>query len=329
MSKISVTGDRPTGKLHLGHFVGSLQKRLEIQHTHQQFIMVADIQALTGGISTQEVRKNVIDVMKDYLSVGLLPDLNTFCLQSAMPALHEITCHYFNLVTLSRLLINPTIKQEANDKGYGNALPMGFLCHPISQAADITALQADIVPVGEDQKPLIEQTNEIVDKFSSLHGHGIVKRVNVLYGETPRLLGVDGNSKASKSLGNAIMLTDNSETVKQKIWRMFTDPNHIKVSDPGTVEGNVVFHYLDVFYKNTPHLEQLKHDYRKGGLGDTTLKQLLFDTLESTLEEFRQRRALVSDTQAIDILVEGTRKANMVANKTLHSIREVMSFWDI
>ena len=286
--------------------------------------MIADIQALT--VSGKDIRNNVTQIMKDYLSVGLSPDLNIFCLQSAMPALYEITCHYFNLVTLSRLLINPTIKQESLDKGYTSTMPIGFLVHPISQAADITALQADVVPVGEDQKPLIEQTNEIVDKFSSTYATDVIKRVKVLYGNTVRLLGIDGNNKAGKSLDNAIFLTDTTEIVKKKIWDMYTDPNHIKVSDPGQVEGNVVFHYLDAFYPNKENLDQLKNDYRKGGLGDVYLKQLLFDAIEGNLEDFRRRRANFSDEFVLDLLANGTSKANSVANQTLARIRESIGF---
>ena len=326
-STIALTGDRPTGSLHLGHFVGSLQKRLELQDLCSQLIIIADLQGLTSNFHQSNKMRDdsVLSMVSDYLSVGLDPEKNVIFVQSKIEALYPIFFYYLNLVTLARLQRNPTIKQEALDKGYHDeSMHLGFLCHPISQAADITAFQADLVPVGEDQKPLIEQTNEIVHKFASIYGSGIIKPVKVLYGSTPRLLGIDGQSKASKSLGNAIFLTDDSKTVKEKVYAMYTDPNHIRVMDPGKVEGNVVFHYLDAFYQDGEHLKQLKLDYEKGGLGDMTLKALLYETLEGFLAPIRTRRGTITADQIQQILVDGNARASAIANETLGRIRDAI-----
>jgi len=326
---VSLTGDRPTGHLHLGHLVGSLRKRVEFQETYNQFIMIADTQGISSSLNPDLVAVNIKQIMTDYLSVGLVPEKNTFFVQSTIPSLCEITSYYLNLVTLSRLQRNPTIKQESAEKGYEESMPMGFLCHPISQAADITAFQTDVVPAGEDQKPLIEQSNEIVDKFCNLYGDGVIKRVEIIYGNTARLLGIDGQAKASKSLNNAIFLTDPPEVVKSKVYSMYTDPNHIRVSDPGQVEGNMVFHYLDAFYDNYAELEQLKADYRKGGLGDTSVKAILYQVLEEVLEPIRERRQNITNFVIDEILHLHWYKANSIASQTLSNIRSAIGIYSL
>lgn len=328
LGKVVLTGDRPTGKLHLGHFVGSLKSRVELQDNCKQYVMIADLQALTHNVNNaSELVENTYGIMVDYLSAGLDPNKTTFLVQSSVHSLHEIVSYYMNLVTISRLHRNPTIKQEIHDKGYEDSVPAGFFCHPVSQAADITAFQADLVPVGEDQKPLIEQCNEIVRKFSSLYGDGIVKEAEPVLSHVPRLLGIDGKAKASKSMNNAIFLSDDTDAVKEKVYAMYTDPDHIKVTDPGKVEGNIVFHYLDAFYEDKSHLEQLKQDYRKGGLGDVELKKLLFATIEGVLAPMRERRASVGKNQPREILVEGTRKAAQVADATVLRMREAVGLF--
>ena len=326
--KISLTGDRPTGALHLGHYVGSLRRRTELQHTHQQFIMVADLQGLTSNYDRADfIRNNIHQVVEDYLSVGIDPQENTIFVQSAIPALHEIGWHYMNLVTIARLHRNPTVKQEMLDKGYDESVPMGFFCHPVTQAADITAFKADVVPVGADQKPMIEQTNEIVRKFCDTYNTDCLKEVGALIGNTPRLMGIDGKSKASKSLNNAIYLSDDSQTVREKVFAMYTDPDHIHVKDPGKVEGNMVFHYLDAFYQNTAHLEQLKADYQKGGLGDVELKKLLYSVLEEFFGLIRTRRAEINQEQIVGIIHRGNKIANDLAQHTLQDIRSAMGLY--
>jgi tryptophanyl-tRNA synthetase len=330
MRRVSLTGDRPTGKLHLGHFVGSLETRLRLQDSFEQYIMIADLQALTHNADRSVLLlENIYNVMLDYLSIGLDKKKNTFFVQSSIPALFEITFYYMNLVTLGRLHRNPTVKQEMLEKGFEDSVPAGFFCHPISQAADITAFQADVVPAGEDQKPLIEQTNEIVRKFNQLYGEGCIKEIEIMYGNSLRLMGIDGKLKASKSLNNAIFLSDSTEEVKEKVYSMYTDPNHIKVSDPGKVEGNVVFHYLDAFYKDKEHLQELKAHYTRGGLGDMYLKKILFSTIEELLIPIRERRSKLTRQDVEEVLTEGNLKAKNIANKTLHIMREKIGLFKI
>ena len=325
MNCIVLTGDRPTGPLHLGHFIGSLQNRVALQHQHQQLIMVADIQALTVNFDNpKKVTSNTYEVIKDYLAVGIDPAKTIIFIQSQVTELSELMVYLLNLVTVNQLERNPTIKTESRQKGYEREIPMGFLCHPVSQAADITAFKAELVPVGEDQMPLIEQTNEIVRRFNRIYNTDVLKEAKGLLSSTPRLMGIDGKAKASKSLNNAIFLKDSPEDIRSKIFSMYTDPGHIKVSDPGRIEGNVVFSYLDAFYENTQELEELKASYQRGGLGDTTIKGLLNDTLQKMLSPIREKRASLTNEQVISIAEEGTYKARKMAHETLEQVKEAM-----
>ena len=281
---VILTGDRPTGKLHIGHHVGSLRQRVEAQHHYRQFVMIADLQALTdNGHNPAKVTDNVLEVMADYLAVGLDPAKTTFCLQSALPALSELTCYYLNLVSVARLERNPTVKAEIQQKGFERTLPAGFLVYPVSQAADITAFRASHVPVGEDQLPMLEQTNEIVRRFNSLVGKEVLTECQPILSDTGRLPGIDGKAKMSKSLGNTIELGMSAEEVKQAVFAMYTDPNHLKVSDPGQVEGNTVFAYLDAFHPDKALVAEMKAHYQRGGLGDMRCKQVLNDCLQTLL----------------------------------------------
>src|SRR6185437_2295027 len=319
MKQVILTGDRPTGCLHLGHFVGSLQNRVSLQHKYQQFIMIADWQALTDNADNPDkVRNNVIEVACDYLAVGIDPTVSTIFIQSQIPEIAELTQYYMNLVTLARLERNPTVKNEMQQKGYGSSVPAGFLAYPVSQAADITAFKAQIVPAGEDQLPIIEQTNEIVRKFNALYGNVLVE-TQVLLSSVARLPGIDGKAKMSKSLGNAIFLSDSSDIVKQKIMMMYTDPNHLKVSDPGQVEGNTVFAYLDAFDTNAQKVSELKEHYTKGGLGDVTLKKYLIEVIEALLTPIRDKRLELSKNkdEVLNILKQGSLAAKEVAATTL------------
>lgn len=341
--QIILTGDRPTGRLHLGHYVGSLKRRVELQNSGKYddiFILIADDQALTDNTDNpRKIRDNIINVILDYLSVGLDPNKVTFCVQSNLPALHALTFYYMNLVTTARLSRNPTVKAEIQMRGFADeGLPAGFFSYPVSQAADITAFNANIVPVGEDQLPMIEQTREIVDKFNRIYGETLVLPTAVIpENETQRRLpGVDGKAKMSKSLGNCIYLSDSAKTVKQQInGKMFTDPTHLRIEDPGHVEGNVVFTYLDAFcededfvkylpqYKN---LEEMKDHYRRGGLGDGTCKKFLIQILEETLQPIRENRAKwETDIDAVyDILDTGTKRARGITNETLARVQKAM-----
>jgi len=337
--KIILTGDRPTGKLHLGHYVGSLKNRVELQNSgdYDVFVFAADLQALTDNARNPEkIRNSLKEVAIDYLSVGLDPKKTTIFVQSQIPELTELTFYYMNLVTLARLKRNPTIKTEIGLRGFGDAVPVGFLTYPISQAADITAFNADLVPVGEDQMPLIEQCKEIVHTFNSIYGD-VLKVPEAMIPEDicKRLPGTDGKAKMSKSLGNCIYLSDDSETVKKKVMAMFTDPNHLKVEDPGNVEDNPVFTYLDAFatdehfkkylseYKN---LDELKNHYRRGGLGDVKVKRFLYDVIEDTLQPMREIRAYYENhlDEVYKMLEEGSRKARMVAAETLNKVRDAI-----
>jgi tryptophanyl-tRNA synthetase len=341
MTKIILTGDRPTGRLHLGHFVGSLKNRLAIQNSgdyDEMYIMIADAQALTDNFSNpKKVRSNVIEVALDYLSVGLDPNKINIFIQSEVPALTELTFYYTNLVTLSRLQRNPTVKSEIKLRGFDNSIPVGFLNYPISQTADITAFKANIVPVGDDQLPMVEQAREIVNKFNEIYGDTLVMPEAVIPKNEieSRLPGTDGQAKMSKSVGNCIYLSDEPDSIKQKVMGMYTDPNHIKVTDPGKVEGNMVFTYLDVFandsdfkkylpeYKN---LSELKNKYREGGLGDVTIKKFLNDILQERLKPVREKRQELENNidYVYDILKKGTENANKKANETLKDVKKAM-----
>ncbi|RTL12761.1 MAG: tryptophan--tRNA ligase [Neisseriaceae bacterium] len=323
---IILTGDRPTGQLHLGHYVGSLENRVRLQADHQQFIMIADMQALTDNADNPEkVRSNVVEVALDYLAAGLDPAQTTMFVQSAIPELAELTMFYLNLVTVARLQRNPTVKSEMQQKGYGADVPAGFLMYPVSQAADITAFKAGIVPVGEDQLPVIEQTNEIVRKFNSIYGDVLVETKGLLSTHT-RLAGLDGKAKMSKSLGNCIYLADDADILKKKVMAMFTDPDHLRVEDPGKIEGNMVFSYLEVFDTNKEYVAELKAHYQRGGLGDVKVKRYLLEILEAKFAPIRDRRAEFAKDKAevMNMLRIGSQKANAVAAQTLLEVRRAI-----
>lgn len=322
---IILTGDRPTGPLHLGHFIGSLQNRVALQKENDMYIMLADTQALTDNFHEPSlIKKNIFQITEDYLACGLDPSFCCIFIQSCLPALPELTLYFMNLVTISRLGRNPTVKSEIQQKNFDESLPAGFFCYPISQAADITAFKATCVPVGEDQLPMIEQTNEITRKFNRIYQTNCLKEAQALLGNTPRLIGIDGNHKATKSLGNAIFLNDSEEVVKEKIMSMYTDPNHIKVTDPGNVECNVVFHYLDSFDPEKEELEDLKKQYRKGGLGDISLKKRLIKIMHDFFEPIREKRASIKTSEIKDILQAGNNRAKKITDQTLTEVKEAM-----
>lgn len=341
MSKIILTGDRPTGKLHLGHYVGSLKRRVELQNSGEfdkVFIMIADAQALTDNADNPEkVRQNIIEVALDYLSCGLDPAKSTIFIQSQVPELCELSFYYMNLVTVSRLQRNPTVKSEIQMRNFEASIPVGFFTYPISQASDITAFKATHVPVGEDQKPMLEQTNEIVRKFNSIYGETLVEPQIMLPDNKAclRLPGTDGKAKMSKSLGNCIYLSDSAEEVRKKVMAMFTDPGHLKVSDPGKVEGNAVFTYLDAFCQpdhfqkylpEYPNLEELKAHYQRGGLGDVKVKRFLEAILQEELAPIRERRKLYEKDiiGVYKMLEEGCKVARATAAQTLDEVRSAM-----
>lgn len=341
MKKIILTGDRPTGRLHVGHFAGSLSERVRIQNAggyDDMYVMIADAQALTDNAENPEkVRQNIIEVALDYLSCGLSPEKVSMFIQSQVPELCELSFYYMNLVTVSRLQRNPTVKTEIQMRNFETSIPVGFFTYPISQAADITAFKANIVPVGEDQLPMLEQAKEIVRKFNSVYGETLVEPEAVLPSRKAclRLPGIDGKAKMSKSLGNCIYLSDTADDVKKKIMSMYTDPDHIKVTDPGKLEGNAVFTYLDAFatdehfaaflpeYKN---LDELKAHYTRGGLGDMKVKRFLNEVLQSILEPIRARRKeYEKDIPAVyDILKRGSEKAERAAAATLSDVKTAM-----
>ncbi len=329
MSKhVILTGDRPTGKLHLGHYIGSLRQRVAMQNTgdYDSFIMIADQQALTDNArDPQKIKRSLIEVALDYLSVGLDPKKSTIFLQSQIPALAELNLYYLNLVTVSRLERNPTVKAEIQQKNFERSIPAGFFTYPVSQTADITAFKADTVPVGDDQEPMIEQAREIVRSFNTIYGKDVLVEPQGVFAPagSGRLPGLDGNCKMSKSLNNAIYLSDDADTLKTKIMSMYTDPEHIHVSDPGKVEGNTVFTYLDVFGEDKEHIAQLKEQYRAGGLGDVKIKRYLNEVLENFLAPIRNRRSqYAKDIPAVyDILKKGSQDANKVAAQTLKEVR--------
>ena len=328
--KIILTGDRPTGKLHIGHYIGSLKNRVTLQESglYESFIMIADQQALTDNARNPEkIRNSLREVALDYLAVGIDPSKSNIFIQSQIPELNELTMHYLNLVTLSRLERNPTVKQEIKQKNFENSIPAGFLVYPVSQAADITAFKADTVPVGEDQLPMIEQTREIVRSFNSIYGDVLVEPEAVLPSSNAgRLPGTDGKAKMSKSIGNCIYLSDDADTIKKKVMSMYTDPNHIRVEDPGQIEGNTVFTYLDVFATDKNAVEEMKEHYKRGGLGDVKVKRYLNEILQAELEPIRNRRIeFEKDIDAVyKILKDGSNKAREVAANTLREVREAI-----
>jgi len=326
-----LTGDRPTGPLHLGHYVGSLKNRVELIESGQYdpFIMIADVQALTDNFDNPEkIQKNVWQVLQDYLAVGIDPNKASIFLQSAIPEIAELTIYFANLVTLSRLERNPTVKDEVKQK-FNKNVPLGFFMYPVSQAADITIVKGEVVPVGEDQVPHVEQTREIVRKFNSIYGQ-VFPEPEALVGEFPRLVGTDGNAKMSKSLENTIYLSDDEETVNKKVMAMYTDPNRIHATDPGTVEGNPVFVYHDAFNKNKEEVEDLKDRYRKGKVGDVEVKQKLAKAINEFLEPIRERREKYKDEKLLkEILQEGTNRARKVAKQTMKEVRSSISLVDV
>lgn len=325
MKKNILTGDRPTGKLHLGHYVGSLANRIKLQDEYSQYIMIADIQALTDNFENPgKIIDNLYEVALDYLSIGIDPQKSTIFIQSHIPELAELTVYYLNLVTLGRLERNPTVKTEIQQKRYDSSIPAGFFCYPVSQAADITAFKTEAVPVGEDQVPMIEQTNEIVRRFNRIYNTDCLKEAKPILSKTPRLIGIDGQFKASKSLGNAIFLSDTPEEIKRKVFLMFTDPTHLKISDPGKVEGNVVFDYLDAFHLDSQEVTDLKAHYKKGGLGDSTIKKILNDTLQTLLEPIREKRNSFKREEVMDIISSGIAAAKKVAGTTLEEVRNAI-----
>ena len=341
MSKVILTGDRPTGRLHVGHYVGSLKRRVELQNSGEYdkvFIMIPDAQALTDNADNPEkVRQNVIEVALDYMACGLDPAKSTLFIQSQIAELCELSFYYMNLVTVSRLQRNPTVKSEIQMRNFETSIPVGFFTYPISQAADITAFKATTVPVGEDQSPMIEQTREIVHKFNSVYGETLVEPKILLPDNEAclRLPGIDGKAKMSKSLGNCIYLAEDPKDIKKKVMSMFTDPNHIRIEDPGSLEGNTVFTYLDAFcndqhfeeylpdYKN---LDELKEHYQRGGLGDVKVKKFLNNVLQEELEPIRKRREeLQKDIPYVyEVLKKGSEVARETAAQTLHEVRDAM-----
>ena len=339
--KIILTGDRPTGKLHVGHYVGSLKERVRLQNSgefDEIYIMIADAQALTDNAEHPEkVRNNIIEVALDYLACGIDPEKATIFIQSMVPALTELTTYYMNLVTVSRVQRNPTVKSEIQMRNFEASIPVGFFCYPISQASDITAFRATDVPVGEDQLPMLEQCKEIVHKFNSVYGETLTEPNIILPKNAAclRLPGIDGKAKMSKSLGNCIYLSDSAEDVQKKVMSMFTDPNHLRVQDPGKVEGNPVFTYLDAFCTDEQFaeflpeykcLDELKEHYQRGGLGDVKIKKFLNKVLQAELSPIRERRAMweARIPDVYDILKSGSEVARAKANETLADVRRAM-----
>lgn len=324
-----LTGDRPTGPLHLGHYIGSLKNRLELQDQYEEYILIADIQALTDNFRTPEkVSQNVTQVALDYLSIGLDPEKVTIFVQSQIPELSELTTYFLNLVTVAQLGQNPTIKDEIRQRGFEKEIPAGFYVYPVSQAADITAFGAELVPVGEDQLPMIEQTHDIVRKFNKLYGETLIMPKAML-SSFPRLPGIDGKEKMSKSLGNVINLSDSKEIVKKQVMKMYTDPTRIHATDPGHIEGNAVFTYHDAFNPNKKEVDELKKQYRAGTVGDVVIKQRLIEVLEDILQPIRERRAVYEKDKKLvgKILAEGKERARETASKTLMVVRKAMKLY--
>ncbi|MFA6118687.1 MAG: tryptophan--tRNA ligase [Parachlamydiales bacterium] len=328
--KVILTGDRPTGPLHLGHFVGSLSNRVKMQDEYKQYVLIADMQALTDHASQPElIRKSILEVAFDYLSVGIDPNKSTILLQSLIPQISELTMYFLNLVTWNRLKHNPTVKQEIMQKNFQENVPAGFMIYPVSQAADITIFKANAVPVGADQLPMIEQTNEIVRKFNRMYNKEILIEAEGIVPEISRLVGIDGNAKMGKSLNNAIYLSDDADILKKKVMSMYTDPNHLKVEDPGKVEGNPVFIYLDVFDPDKENVRKMKEHYSKGGLGDVVVKRRLLEVLNSFLDPIRKKRKeFEKDPQyVLDLIFKGSVEAQKVAINTLREVKNAMGMY--
>ena len=341
MKRVVLTGERPTGPLHIGHYVGSLKNRVKLQNEgnyDEMYLFAADAQALTDNFENpQKVRDNVFEVALDNLACGIDPDKVNYFIQSEVPELTELTFYYMNLVTVSRLYRNPTVKEEIKLRGFEESIPAGFFTYPVSQTADITAFKANIVPVGEDQLPMLEQAREIVRKFNSIYGNTLVEPYELLPENVNerRLVGIDGNAKMSKSLDNCIYLKDSVEEIRRKVFSMYTDPNHIKIDDPGKVEGNVVFTYLDIFCKEDSfekylpeykNLDELKAHYQRGGLGDVKIKKFLNDVLQEELKPIREKREQLSQNPeyVYDVLRKGTAKARLKAQETLREVKKAM-----
>lgn len=331
MSRVILTGDRPTGKLHLGHYIGSLRNRVAMQDDkdNELFIMVADQQALTDNAKNpKKVQESVLQVALDYLSVGLTPERSKLFIQSQIPQLPELMMYYLNLVTTSRLKRNPTVKSEIQQKNFKESIPAGFFVYPVSQAADITAFKATHVPVGDDQKPMLEQAREIVRDFNSIYKKDVLVEPEIVLPPKGqgRLVGIDGAGKMSKSLNNGIYLSDPEDVITKKVMSMYTDPNHIHVEDPGQVEGNVVFTYLDVFDEDKEKVQELKEHYRQGGLGDVKIKRYLNDVLQAHLKPIRERRLELEKNPdyVMSILKQGSEEAQKVAAKTLDEVKDAM-----
>ena len=328
-----LTGDRPTGPLHLGHYLGSLRNRVLLQDNdkYQQFILIADAQALTDHFSEPEkVKENILEVALDYLAVGIDPRRSTICVQSALSALPEMTMYFLNLLTLNQIERNPTVKEEIRQKNFDNRIPVGFLIYPVSQAADITAFMANLVPVGADQIPMIEDTNFIVRKFNETYKQEILIECEAMVPKNfSRLIGIDGKAKMSKSLGNCIYLKSSSDELWTQVKQMYTDPSHIKVEDPGNIEGNVVFTYLDAFDDDVTEVKKLKEHYQQGGLGDMKIKKYLFEVLDQKLKPIREKRLELEKDKAlvIKILKEGTEIAQGLTQQTLNKMKAAMKMF--
>lgn len=329
---VVLTGDRTTGPLHVGHYAGSLRNRVALQDSHEQFLLLADAQALTdNGDDPARVRRNVLEVALDYLAVGIDPAKTAICLQSALPALPELTMLYMNLVTVARLERNPTVKDEIRQRGFERDIPAGFLCYPVAQAADITAFRATVVPVGEDQAPIIELTNEVVRRVNRIAGRDILPEATALIPKVGRLPGIDGRAKMSKSAGNALPLSAGPDEIRAAVRKMFTDPGHLRAEDPGRVEGNVVFTWLDAFDEDSAAVEDIKARYRAGGLGDSVVKRRLEDILQALLAPIRERRrSLAADLGHVtSVLRAGTQRAREVTGATLAEVRDGIGLFSL
>ena len=329
--EIILTGDRPTGKLHIGHYIGSLKNRVNLQNSdlYNSYIMIADQQALTDNArNPKKIRKNLIEVALDYLAVGINPSKSTIFVQSQIPELNELTMHYLNLVTVARLERNPTVKSEIKERNFNMSIPAGFMIYPVSQAADITAFKANIVPVGEDQLPMIEQAREIVRNFNNIYKEEVLVEPRAILPKKGlgRLPGIDGKAKMSKSLNNAIYLSDEPDVIEKKVLSMYTDPNHIRVEDPGSIENNTVFIYLDAFCKEIDKLQEMKMHYQKGGLGDVKVKKYLNEIIQAELEPIRNRRKEYEKNldYVYEVLKEGSSNARKVALSTLSDVRNAI-----
>jgi len=326
-TEIVLTGDRPTGPLHLGHYLGSLQQRVELQNDYTQYVMIADLQALTDNVDNpQKVRDNVLNVMLDYLAVGIDPEKTTFFIQSLIPQIAQLYVLYMNLVTVNRLKRNPTVKTEIKQRGFDENLTAGFLTYPVHQAADITIVKGTLVPVGADQLPMVEQANEIVRRFNHVYKTDVLPEAKALVTKVSRLPGIDGKAKMSKSLGNAIFLSDTADDVSKKVMSMYTDPDHVRVEDPGKIEGNTVFTYLDAFDSDAKKVQELKDHYQRGGLGDVKVKKYLADVLNNFLEPIRTKRAeFAKDPQAVmEIVLKGSEKVRAVAAQTMSEVNKAI-----